>query len=339
MIELDGSYGEGGGQILRTALTLSMLTQTPMRIHNIRAKRKKSGLLRQHLTCVQAAQAISHATVCGAALGANQLEFIPQEITGGDYRFDIGSAGSCTLVLQTILLPLAQAKIPSNVQLCGGTHNPLAPSASFLQQAYLPLLAKMGVQVDLNIHRYGFAPAGGGVLKVEIMPMQAWQSLDLPSRGQRGDFYAESLIAAVPAEVARRELAVVEEKMRWSASQTHIVGLRSNEGPGNVLQIVLQHQEVSELFTCFGQKGKPAEAVALETCKEALHYLAHPVAVGEYLADQLLLPMALAGAGRFTTHIVSEHTRTNAAVIEKFLPVEINFEKLVDNTFVISVQR
>ncbi len=330
MIEIDGSYGEGGGQILRTALTLSMLTQTPIRIEHIRAKRKKAGLLRQHLTCVQAAKAVCHAEVTGDFLGSTVLVFEPRPIQGGAFTFDIGSAGSCTLVLQTIVLALASAAVPSVVHLRGGTHNPLAPSASFLQESYLPLLAKMGVHTSLSVHRHGFFPAGGGELSLVVQPMHAWMPLHLRDRGQRVQAFAQSLIAAVPVDVATRELATVGKKMGWSADQLQTKALRANEGPGNVLQLVLAHEQVTVLFTAIGERGKTAEQVANAVCKQALGYLATDAAVDEYLADQLLLPMALAGGGSFTCASVSEHTRTNAFMIEKFLPVTIQFQHMAD---------
>lgn len=327
MIEIDGSYGEGGGQILRTALTLSMLTQIPIRIENIRAKRKKAGLLRQHLTCVQAAQVISQAEVQGDALGSTTLMFTPKTLQGGDFTFDIGSAGSCTLVLQTVLLALASAQAPSKVRLRGGTHNPLAPSATFLQHAYLPLLAKMGLQADLSLDRYGFFPAGGGDLTLSVQPMrQAWQPLHLLAKGDRVDAFAQSLVAAVPVDVAKRELSTVGKKMGWGDAQLRIQPLSRDQGPGNVLELILAHQHCTEVFYAFGERGKTAEQVANEVCRNALSYLASGAAIGEYLADQLLLPLALAGEGSFTCAIASEHLRTNAAIIENFLPVDIQIK-------------
>ncbi|HEU4776782.1 MAG TPA: RNA 3'-terminal phosphate cyclase, partial [Telluria sp.] len=170
MIELDGATGEGGGQVLRTALTLSMITGQPFRIMNIRANRSKPGLLRQHLVAVQAAAAVCDAAVTGGELGSRALTFMPQVIKAGDYQFAINSAGSCTLVVQTLVPALLFADGPSTVRISGGTHNPMAPPVEFLQRAYCPLLARMGAQVDLKLVRAGFYPAGGGVVTASVVP-------------------------------------------------------------------------------------------------------------------------------------------------------------------------
>lgn len=169
-LELDGAIG--GGQVLRSALSLSMLSGRPFRIINIRARRSRPGLLRQHLTAVQAAAQICSAEVQGAELGSQRLSFHPGAICGGDYRFAIGSAGSCTLVLQTLLPALLQANAPSSLQISGGTHNPLAPPADFIQQAWLPLLRRMGARVEMQLLRHGFVPAGGGEIAMQIAPAQ-----------------------------------------------------------------------------------------------------------------------------------------------------------------------
>lgn len=322
MIELDGAEGEGGGQILRSALTLAMCTGTPFRITRIRAGRNKPGLLRQHLTAVQAAAQISAAQVTGATLGAAEITFAPDRVRGGNYQFSVGTAGSCMLVLQTVLPALLLADAPSHVTLSGGTHNEMAPPFHFIERAFLPLLRQMGAQVDARIDRFGFYPAGGGEVTAEVTPIATFLPLHLPARGARVSHLAESFIAGVAAHVAKRELAVVEEKLGWSSGHLQIRQLMPEEGPGNVLLLTLAHENVCEVFTGFGQKGVTAERVAASVLDEVRDYLACEAAVGEHLADQLLLPMALAGSGLFTTSRVSAHTRTNIDVIEKFLPVK-----------------
>ena len=172
-VQLDGAQGEGGGQILRTALTLSMITGQPFRIENIRARRAKPGLLRQHLTAVNAASEICSAEVQGAEPGSSTLRFIPNRIKGGNYLFAIGTAGSCTLVLQTILPALWFADEPSTVVITGGTHNPAAPPADFLIRAWLPLMHRMGVKMTLDLIRHGFYPAGGGEIHATVDPIEA----------------------------------------------------------------------------------------------------------------------------------------------------------------------
>jgi len=331
MIELDGSRGEGGGQILRSALSLAMVTGQAFRIARIRAGRPKPGLLRQHLVAVQAATQICGATVTGDALGSTVLEFTPGPVRGGNYGFAIGSAGSCTLVLQTVLPALLRAGQASTLKLSGGTHNPFAPPAHFLQRAFLPLLAKMGARVDLGIERCGFYPAGGGELSVRVEPCCALGSLHLETRGAIVRIYAESLVAGVPAKVAQRELAAVQTALGLGDDALFIRGLSPDQGPGNVLLLTCEHEHVSEVVVAFGERGVSAEQVAARAVAEMRGYLATTAAVGEHLADQLLLPMALAGAGSFTTLAPSGHSLTNAEVIEKFLPVHIGFESLPGN--------
>ena len=325
-IELDGSQGEGGGQILRTALTLSMITGIPFRIERIRAKRRKPGLLRQQLTAVNAAAQICGAQVKRAELGSLKLDFVPGEIRGGDYRYAIGTAGSCTLVLQTVLPALWFAKAPSTVTVNGGTHNSAAPPADFLQRVWLPLVKRMGADMDLELLRHGFYPAGGGELRASVRPVAALQTLNLLSRGDLRQAQATSIFAGVSADVGKRELATLEEQIGAELGELEcdMHGLPSREGPGNVLLLKLQYAGLTEVFTAFGEKGVPAEIVAQRLAKEALNFHRSGAAVGEHLADQLLLPMALAGAGSFCTVALSSHLQTNIEVIQKFLPVDIS---------------
>ena len=305
-IELDGSQGEGGGQILRTALTLSMITGIPFRIERIRAKRRKPGLLRQHLTAVNAAAQICGAQVKRAELGSLKLDFVPGEIRGGDYHYAIGTAGTVTVN--------------------GGTHNSAAPPADFLQRVWLPLLQRMGADMDLELLRHGFYPAGGGELRASVRPVAALQTLNLLSRGDLRQAQATSIFAGVSADVGKRELATLEEQIGAELGELEcdMHGLPSREGPGNVLLLKLQYAGLTEVFTAFGEKGVPAEIVAQRLAKEALHFHRSGAAVGEHLADQLLLPMALAGASSFCTVALSSHLQTNIEVIQKFLPVDIS---------------
>lgn len=321
-IVLDGAVG--GGQLLRTALSLSMLTGTPFRIERIRGGRSRPGLLRQHLTSVQAAAAVCGAQVEGAVLGSQTLSFRPGPIRGGDYRFAIGSAGSCTLVLQTVLPALWFADGPATVTVSGGTHNQSAPPADFLIRSWQPLLARMGVRQRLELRRHGFYPAGGGELRASVEPCAALAGLELVERGERQGVHAEARVAGLPASIAWRELERV--KARIAGVDGRLSELPSAEGPGNVLLIEVASAALSELFTGFGLKGVSAESVAEQTVDEVDRYLRSGAAVGEHLADQLLLPLALAGGGAFTTTHISEHLRSNAAVVERFLAVEVLFE-------------
>jgi len=331
MIELDGATGEGGGQVLRSALTLSMITGQAFRIVNIRANRSKPGLMRQHLVAVQAAAAVCGANLTGAELGSRTLTFAPQAIKAGDYEFAINSAGSCTLVLQTLVPALLFADGPSTVRISGGTHNPMAPPIEFLQRAYCPLLAKMGAQVELALKRAGFYPAGGGVVTASIAPCAQLKPIDLIERGERRGGYAEAIIAGVPGDVGQRELACIGAGMGWGEADLRMRGLSSDQGPGNALLITLDYENVTEVVVAFGEKSVRSESVAKTALNEARRYIASGAAVGEHLADQLMLPLALAGGGRFTTASVSQHALTNAEVIERFLPVTFSFSRNGEN--------
>jgi len=329
MIELDGSTGEGGGQILRTALALAMCTGQSVRIDRIRAKRPKPGLMRQHLTCVQAAVAVCGAKVDGAELGSATLVFEPGAVRAGDYTFNVGTAGSCTLVLQTVLPALMLAAQPSRLVLGGGTHNPMAPPFHFLERCFAPLLRRLGVGLTLELRRHGFYPAGGGEVWAQVQPAtDGLMPFDLTDRGSLREAYAECLAPGLPHTVATRELSALARTLGWSGEQLHTPPVRQNEGPGNALMVTLAHENVSELATAFGERGVSAEQVARALAREVTTYQTSAGALGPHLADQWMLPLALAvskhgGSAAFTCTEMTEHARTNAGVIEGFLPVRV----------------
>lgn len=323
MITIDGSFGEGGGQILRTSLALSLVTGQPFRIEKIRAGRKNPGLLRQHLTAVKAAAQIGQAVVEGDCIGSTQLSFAPGDITPGEYAFAVGTAGSTTLVLQTVLPALLCARGESRLTLEGGTHNPFAPPFNFLVKAFLPLLNRMGVRVEATLARYGFYPAGGGKVEIRISPAAKLTPFELLERGEIVGRRARALVANLPRAIAERELKVIGQKLNWPAEWLRVEEVKNSNGPGNLVSVEIESANVAEVFTGFGERGVAAEAVAIKAIQEARRYLASDAAVGEYLADQLLLPLALAGGGAFTTVAPSRHTTTNIEIIRKFLPVEV----------------
>ncbi len=329
MIEIDGAAGEGGGQTLRTALSLAMITQTPFRIHGIRARRPKPGLLRQHLTAVEAAAELSGAEIEGGSLGSQQLSFKPGPVRGGDYRYAIGTAGSCTLVLQTLLPALWFADGPARVAVSGGTHNPYAPPMDFLQRAWLPLVTRMGASTRLELLRHGFYPAGGGEVAATVEPC-ALRPLHLDATGEARGMDARALIAAVPRNVAARELGCVTRA--FEGVSTVVRDLPRQEGPGNALTLALEYEHVTEVFCGIGQRGRSAESVAKAVVNAARAYIASGAAVAEYLADQLILPIALAGAGRFTTMKPSSHLLTNIGVVERFLPIRFSVAQVEDES-------
>jgi RNA 3'-terminal phosphate cyclase (ATP) len=327
MITIDGSYGEGGGQILRSSLALSLVTGRPFRIDNIRAGRKKPGLMRQHLTAVNAAAQIGSAAVEGNAIGSKRFSFHPQTIKAGDYCFAVGTAGSCTLVLQTILPALIVADGTSKVILEGGTHNPFAPPFDFLKQSFLGVLNRMGPQVQVDLQKPGFYPAGGGRFKVAVQPA-ALKPLDLVERGAIQHTSARAMVANLPAEIARRELNVVRKKLGWDQNCLQTVEVNESNGPGNILSIAVESEQITEVFTGFGERGVSAENVAKKAVLQVQAYLEADVPVGRYLADQLLILMALAGRGRFRTTTPSRHTITNKDIIRKFLDIQIDAKQV-----------
>ena len=322
MVTIDGSYGEGGGQILRTSLALSLVTGKPFSIRNIRTGRKKPGLMRQHLTALNAAAEIGQAAIEGNRIGSQAFTFEPVTIKPGNFHFAIGSAGSCTLVFQTILPALLFAGEPSEVILEGGTHNPFAPPFDFLEKAFLPVINRMGPKVEAVLEKPGFYPAGGGRFKVSINPA-GLKGIDLLERGNIIHKSARASVANLPVKIANRELKVIREKLEWGRELLKAVNVENTQGPGNILTVEIESENITEVFTGFGEKGVSAEKVAKRTVKAVQEYLALNVPVGRYLADQLLVPMVLAGGAKFRTLSPTKHTQTNVEIIKKFLDVEI----------------
>jgi RNA 3'-terminal phosphate cyclase (ATP) len=278
--------------------------------------------MRQHLTAVQAAAAVGAATVRGAEIGATTLEFAPATLRGGAHQFNIGSAGSATLVLQTVLPALLLAPEPSTVVVEGGTHNPLAPPFEYLHAVYLPLLVRMGADVTATLERHGFYPSGGGRVRVAVRPAGRLRPLTLVERGAATGRQARALFAGLPFAVARRELDTVRARLGWEAGECVPREVES-PGPGNAVEVELRFEEVTELFTACGERGVRAETVAETVVAEVERYLASTAPVGAHLADQLLLPCALAGGGSFVATETTPHFDTQCAVLERFLPCRV----------------
>jgi RNA 3'-terminal phosphate cyclase (ATP) len=321
LIRIDGTYGEGGGQILRTSLSLSLVTGKPFRIENIRAGRQKPGLLRQHLTAVLAAAEISGAEVDGATLGSPCLTFSPGAVRPGEYRFAVGTAGSASLVFQTLLPALMLARGTSSIELEGGTHNMAAPPFEFLARAFVPLVERMGPKIRLRLERHGFYPAGGGRFSAGIEPVEALTPLHTGERGEIESRRVTAIVANLPRHIAQREVEKAASMLNWGAETQVIESTRASDGPGNVTMVEIGTANSTAIFTAFGHLGVSAEMVAESAAREALDYLASTALACEHLTDQLLLPFALAGAGSFTAVQVNLHARTNMDVIAKFLPV------------------
>ncbi|MCB9626611.1 MAG: RNA 3'-terminal phosphate cyclase [Sandaracinaceae bacterium] len=322
---IDGSQGEGGGQVLRTSLALSAITGTPVRVTRVRAGRSKSGLLRQHLTALRAAAEISGARVEGDELGSQTLRFTPGRVRAGRYHFAVGTAGSACLVCQTVLPMLLMADGPSEVVFEGGTHAMGAPSFDFFARVFVPLLRRMGAELEVTLERHGFYPAGGGRFVLRVQPVRAWTPLSLVEPAPLRVTGLTALVANLPFVVAQRELAHAGDALGVPAELRRGMGVKS-PGPGNVLMVELASEHGTEQVTAFGRRGVSAEAVAQGAVVETEALLRAGVSVGPHLADQLLLPMALAGGGALRTTPLTLHSRTNLAVIQQFMPLSISDE-------------
>jgi RNA 3'-phosphate cyclase len=328
MIQIDGSWGEGGGQILRSALTLSVITDKAMHISNIRARRRKPGLMAQHLKAVEAAAAVGNARVEGALPGSTALVFEPHGIHPGEYYFDIGTAGSTSLVLQSILLPLAAAQKVSCITISGGTHVPWSPCFHYLDMHWLPYLRRIGLEAELKMERAGFYPRGGGFIRASIFPAKTFSTLRLTERGKLKKIFCLSAVANLGLSVAERQSRQALQRLsgcggKIEAKNVSIPGL----GKGTMLLILAEFECSSCCYCALGERGKRAERVADEAADAFEAFLATDGAIDEYLADQLLLPLAFAaGRSELRTNKVTQHLATNGWVIKHFLPVEIVIE-------------
>ncbi|WP_182867899.1 RNA 3'-terminal phosphate cyclase [Stieleria mannarensis] len=326
-ITIDGSQGEGGGQIIRSSLALAAVTGTPIRLENIRAGRKQPGLMRQHLTAVRAAAEVSGAEIAGDTLRSSWLEFTPGGLRGGAFRFAVGTAGSTSLVAQTVLPALTFAATPSTVTLTGGTHNPWAPPLDFLQRCYLPQLAKAGPQVDASLVRHGFYPAGGGEIRLDVRPQASLTGFELMDGESSYTPKVTAIVSQLPRTIAERQCDTIRRKANWGDASYDVIEVDDPIGPGNVVMIEIERPSLTELFIGHGKLGVKAEHVARSLLKQVRAHLARRVPVGEYLADQLMMPMGLAAAqghtSTFRTGPLSLHSQTHLAVLKRFLPIQI----------------
>jgi RNA 3'-terminal phosphate cyclase (ATP) len=336
-ILIDGSEGEGGGQILRTALSLSMVTGQPFRMEKIRAGRPKPGLKRQHLTSVEAAATVSQAIVEGAFLESESVEFLPGKVVPGTYSFDVGSAGSATLVLQTVLPPLLTADGVSRLTVTGGTHNPAAPPYDFLLKTFGPQLERFGPRLEWQLERPGFFPAGGGRFFVTIFPVPQLVPVEWLARSPIRRRTARALISRTTESMARRQLAVVRQRLDWGTEECLVEPVPTARGPGQALLLEMETDEITTVFSGFPDRDRTPEDVANEAIDSVERWMQTGVVVDEHLADQLLIPMTLAGGGRFRTTEPSSHTRTNASIIRRFMEVDIRFDQESSTIWLVTV--
>ncbi|MEM9168523.1 MAG: RNA 3'-terminal phosphate cyclase [Pseudomonadota bacterium] len=338
MIIIDGSQGEGGGQILRSALSLSACTGQPFRIRNIRKNRSRPGLMRQHLTCIRATEEVCGGKATDAHIGSTELTFSPGDIRGGSYNFNIGTAGSTSLVFQTVLPALLAADEPSCVELSGGTHNAASPPFEFIDEVFLPMIKRSGGIVSATLQRRGFYPAGGGRWTAFIEPLLEPRDLTLEGASATPSISVEAATANIPESIATRELATAKD-MLGLPDDALTQKVYESDGPGNVVLIRIDWPERREIVTGFGKHGVSAETVAKRACAEAKSLIAHGGVVGPHLADQLLLPMALGAGGQFETAEPSAHFVSSVDVIKAFLDVEITIKDGGTEHYFIKVER
>lgn len=339
MLHIDGSRGEGGGQVFRSSLSLSMLTGRSFRMCNVRATRANPGLSRQHLTALRAAAELCGAEVEGDRLGSRIVVFRPGEVRPGAYEFSTGGAGSTTLVLQTLLPPLMTAGAPSEIRVEGGTHNPFAPPFDFLDRVFLPLVERMGPRISAGLDRYGFYPSGGGRIRTRVEPTRDLARLEILERGPVRRRRATAVVSALPRHIAERELSVAHAMLGLRPDELEVVQVEDPRGPGNVIMVEVETPQLVELFAGFGRKGEPAEEVAAGVCREVSRYVAAGAPVGRHLADQLLLPMAAGPGGAFLTREITSHCRTHMRILETFLDVGIVLEQCPGGDVLVRVGR
>lgn len=327
LIEIDGSYGEGGGQILRTALALSAILRKPFTIHHIRSKRKNPGLQAQHLEAVEALARMTEAETEGVKSGSQIITFLPNKILPGDYQFEVRTAGSVTLLLQAIFLPLCLAHGTSRLTLIGGTHVPWSPSFHYLAEVFLPTLEPMGISADANIEKWGFYPRGGGKIRLKINPVHELRPISLTNRGSLKKIRGLSAISNLPKHIAERQRGQALKRIQGELNINAEIALHydtSSIGQGSFLFLLIEHEKTISGFSSIGARGKSAERVADEAVEAIKDFLGSEGCIDPHLADQLVPFMALAkGNSSLTTTQMTDHLLTNLWVTNHFLEVKI----------------
>ena len=334
MIEIDGSYREGGGQILRTALSLSCLFRKPFRICNIRKGRKKPGLMPQHLTAVRAAQLISGAEVIGNGTGSTELSFSPGEVRNGDFFFDIGTAGSTSLVLQTLIPAILFSQGKTSITLKGGTHVPFSPSHHYVEEVFVPFLQMLGITMHLSIESYGFYPKGGGKIRAEIFPAKPIRPLQAMERGEMLRLAGYSGVGNLPLSIAERQKNALAEKIHSQKilpipplPKGGLEGIPVNiellnvptPGQGTFAFLKSESEHSTAGFTSLGARGKKAETVGEEAAMEFLDYYSTGAALDSHISDQIVLYLSICKEGsEFTTSCITDHLLTNLWAIGLF---------------------
>jgi RNA 3'-terminal phosphate cyclase (ATP) len=337
LVRLDGSEGEGGGQILRSALSLSLITGRPFHITHLRSRRDPPGLRPQHLACVRGAEVLG-GTSEGASVGASELSFTPGSVRAGDYLVEVGTAGSTPLLFQCLVYPLALAG-GGRLTLRGGTHLPHSPSFHYVATVWQPVAMAYGLPVHLTMPQAGFYPEGAGELVAEVgAPRQPPLLVELPARGMLHEVHVSSFVGGLPFSIAERQsrATVATLRERGIVAEAENRPLPVTRSTGTVTFVLAQFEHTIAGFTALGEKGRPAEEVGREAGEALAHFMETGGALDEYLADQILLPAALLASGRlgkaepgttrFTAARVTDHLTTHARVVERFLPVRVQVD-------------
>jgi RNA 3'-terminal phosphate cyclase (ATP) len=341
MLEIDGSFGEGGGQVLRTALGLSCLLNKPFRIFNIRIKRKKPGLMPQHLMGIRALKLISNARVKGDVKGSTELIFEPEEVKAGDYLFDIGTAGSTSLLLQTIILPLIFAKRRSSLSLKGGTHVPFSPPFHYISEVFIPILKKLGISIETKIESYGFYPKGGGKVRVEIIPSGKIKGMRFLEREEIKKLRGISGVGNLPLSIAERQKDAALKVLASEGLKAEIETLSVlTPGQGTFMFLGAETDYCLAGFSSLGERGKRAELVGEEVAKNFLSYYSTSACLDHHMADQIVLYLAIAQEeSSLTTSEISNHLLTNLWAIDKFLGIRYVIEGEIGKPGRVTIKR
>ena len=328
IIKIDGSFGEGGGQILRSALTLSAMVKRPFEMFNIRAGRRKPGLAPQHLQCVKAMASVCDGEVRGAGVGSLNLKFFPGKVSCGDYSFNIGTAGSVSLVMQTVFLPLSLCNGVSTVTITGGTHVPFSPCFHYIKEQWLFFMTMMGFDVEVEMPIAGFFPKGGGEINVLIKNTEKVAPLVLTDPGKLVRVRGLSAVGNLDIDIAERQK--VQGVKRLSEidiiPDISVISMPAI-GKGTIFMLICDFENSRCCYSGLGAIGKRAEKVADEACDGLMGFLETGEAIEEHLADQVILPLSFAdGMSRFTTSRITRHLLTNAEIIKMFLNRKIEIK-------------
>jgi RNA 3'-phosphate cyclase len=328
LIEIDGSYGEGGGQILRTSLAIATIMNRPVRIYNIRSKRKNPGLQAQHLKGIEALIQISEGYGEGVKLGSEEIFFYPGKIKSGEYYFDIGTAGSVTLLLQTLILPLCFTKEKTRLIIKGGTHVQWSPPFHYFTYILFPILNSMGINIKSGIEKWGWYPKGGGKVWIEIEPPKELTPISLTERGCLKRIRGISATCNLPKHIGERQKDYIMEKiyklLGLTVEKIDVLNDVPGEGKGSFLFIIVESDKSIAGFSALGERGKKAEEVSEEVFSSLKEYIESGCSIDPNLSDQLIPFMAFAtGNSSFSTSKITEHLLTNLWVVSRFLDLKI----------------